>query len=387
MTSVYSFHTTFVIQSVFQASDPGDDIVPFPEDCAGELQHGFPLPVKECPSSALRRGPATITTQGEKITDDEGCSHVSPAPHHLLSDVHENPQQCSTTASLALGPPSPPSCPDAPSLHPPSTSGVAHQCYDVDKPALALSPPSEHSQHSCSTSKELSDAVFGASDEELSSLSDADSVLNTVRASAELVQVQPRRASCRTGNPKRCTRTQRPRNTLLSTRPTPAVSSLGPTQAAAAEQKLAPVVKGFRVMDSQDTAREKLLDTDSRNPAALAKRKKIMIESGDELQNMSLVTPISKDSPPPTLNESPKNMTSRTKKDAVATTPAGRTAAERPKRTCVLSRAKANVGSKPLPSAAPDLPDLDQVNTEKGPAEGTPRTLLHEPGTKPFIGF
>jgi hypothetical protein len=334
------------------------------------------LPVKECPPSP-RRGPATITTQGEKITDDEGCSHVSPAPHHRLPDVHENPQECSTTASLALGPPSPPSCPDDPPLHPPSTSGVAHQSYDVDKPALARSPPSEHSQHSCPSNKELSDAVFGASDEELSSLSDADSVLGTVRASAELVQ--PRRVSRRTGSSKRCTRSQRPRNTLLSTGagPTLAVSSLGPTQDAAAEQKLAPMVKGLRVMDSQDTVREKLLDTGGRNPAALAKRKKILIESADELSDTSLAISIS---PLPTLNDGPKNGTSRTKRrDAVTATQAGRTAAGRPKRTCVLSTAKMKVGPKPLPSAAPDRPDLDQVNAGKDSAEGTPRTLLLEP--------
>lgn len=336
------------------------------------------MPVKECPPSpTLRRGPVTITPQGEEITDDEGCSHVPPAPHHRLPDVHENPQQRSTTASLALGTPSPPSFPDGPSLHPPSTSGAAHQCYGVDKPALASPPPSEHSQHSCPSNKELSDAIFGASDEELSSLSDADSVLDIVRVSTELVQ--PRRVRRRTGSSKRCTRSQRPRNTLLSTGPTPAVSSPGPTQDATAEQKLVSVVKGLRVMDSQDAAREKLLDTGGRNSAALAKREKILIESGDELQDTSLVIPILIKSPPPTSNEGPKNGTSRKKRrDTVAAAQAGRTTAERPKRTCVLSAATKKFRPKPIPSAIPDQPNLDQVTTEKNPAEGTPRMLLLE---------
>ncbi|KAH9063711.1 hypothetical protein EDB83DRAFT_797798 [Lactarius deliciosus] len=285
----YQSKVKAIEEGVFQASDPGDDIVPYPEDCADELQHEFPLPVKECPPSpALRRVPATIPSQGEKITDDGGCNHVSPASRSRLPDVHENPRQCSTTASLALGPPSPPGCLDGPSLHTPGTPGVAHQCFDVDNPSLVHSPPSEHSQHSCHSNKELSDAIFGASDEDLSSLSDADSVLGTVRASAELVQT--RRARRETGSSKRRALSQRLRSTPLSTEPTPAVSFLGPTQDAAAEQKLAPVVKGLRVM-SQDTAREELLETGGRNPAALAKRKKILIESGDELQATNLVTP------------------------------------------------------------------------------------------------
>jgi len=166
----------------------------------------------------------------------------------------------------------------------------------------------------------------------------------------------------------------------MSTEPTPAISSLGPTQDAAAEQKLAPVVKGLRVLDSQDTMREKLLETGGRNPAALAKRKKILIESGDELQATSLVTSTTKESPLPTSNEGLNNGISQTKRrNAVAAAQAGRTAAERPKRTCVLSTAKIKVGSKPLPYTASDRSDLDQVNAEKDPTGGTPRSLLLEP--------
>ncbi|KAF8267847.1 hypothetical protein EI94DRAFT_1801158 [Lactarius quietus] len=278
-------------------------------------------------------------------------------------DVHENPEQYSTTASLTLGPPPPPSCPDDSSLHPPGTPGIAHQCFDVDNPALAHSPPSEHSQHSCHSNKELSDAIFGASDEELSSLSDADSVLGNVRVSAELVQ--PRRIRRRTGSSKRCTRSQRPRNTPLSTRPIPTISSLDPSPDAAAEQKLVPVVKGLRVMDSQDTMREKLLDAGGQNPTALAKRKKILIESGDELQATSLES-TSKESPLPTTSGGgPKDQISQTKRrNAVA---AGRTAIERPKRSCVLSSKKTQAGPKPLPSVTPKQPDLDKGDTEKGP--------------------
>ncbi|KAH9001638.1 hypothetical protein EDB92DRAFT_85898 [Lactarius akahatsu] len=366
----YQSKVKVIEEGVFQASDPGDDIVPYPEDCADELQHEFPLPVKECPTSAtLRRVPATITTEGEKITDDGGCNHVSPASHPRLSDVHENPQQCSTTASLALGPPSPPGCLDGPSLHTPGTSGVAHQCFDVDNPSPVHSPPSEHSQHSCHSNKELSDAIFGASDEDLSSLSDADSVLGTVRASAKLVQT--RRARRETSSSKRCALSKRLRSTPLSTEPTPAVPLPGPTQDAAAEQKLAPVVKGLRVM-SQDTMREELLETGGRNPAASTKRKKILIESGDEFQATNQVTPTLKESPLPMSNIGPKNEISQTKRRsrAVVAAQAGRTATERPKRTCVLSTAKIKARLNPLPSAAPDRPDLEQVNAKKDPAEG-----------------
>ena len=343
------------------------------------LQPEFPLLVKECtPSPAPQRGPATLNPQGEKFTSEGGCSHVSPTSHHRIPDVHENPQQRSTTASIALGPPPPPSCPDGSSMHPPSTPSAAHQCFDVDNSALAHSPPSEHSQHSCPSNKELSDAIFGASDEELSSLSDADSVLDTVRASAELVQ--PRRIRRGKGSSKRRTRSQRPRNTPLSTEPITAISSRSPTQETAAEQKLAAVVKGLRIMDSQDIMREKLLDNGGQNPPALTKRNKILIESGDELQATSLVS-ISKDSPLPALNEGPKDGISHTKRrNAVAAPQVGRTAIERPKRACVLSTAKVKVGPKYLPSAASDRPDLDKGNTKKDP-EGTPRTLLLDPNS------
>ncbi|KAI9446826.1 hypothetical protein H4582DRAFT_611866 [Lactarius indigo] len=194
--------------------------------------------------------------------------------------------------------------------------------------------------------------MFGASDEDLSSLSDADSVLRTVRASAELVQT--RRAPRETGSSKRCARSQRRHSAPLSTEPTPAVSSLGPTQDAAAEQKLAPVVKGLRVL-SQDIVREELLKIGGRNPAALAKRKKILIESGDELQATNLVTPTLNESPLHTSNEGPKVKISQTKRRgrAVFAAQAGRTATERPKRTCVLSTEKMKVN-----------------NAKKGPAEG-----------------
>lgn len=340
------------------------------------LQPELPLPVKECtPSPAPRRGPATIITEGEKITDGGGCSHVSQASRHRLPDVQENPQQCSTTASLALSPPPPSSCPDGASLHPPGTPGIAHQCFDVDNLALAHSPSSEHSQHSCPSNKELSDAIFGASDEELSSLSDADSVLGTVRTSAELVQ--PRRVRRTAGGSKRYTRTQRSRNTPLSVKPIPVVSSLDPTSDAAAEQKLAPVVKGLRII-SQDTMREKLLVTGGQNSAALAKRKQILIESGDELQATSTVS-ISKESPLPTSGEGTKDRIAQRKtRNAVAAVQGGKTATERPKRACVLSTAKIKAGPKPLPSIASNRPGLDKSDTEKNTG-GTVRTLLLEP--------
>jgi hypothetical protein len=328
------------------------------------LQPELPLPVKECtPSPAPRRGPATSITEGEKITDGGGCSHVSQAPHHRLPGVHENPQQCSTTASFALGPPPPSSCPDGPSLHPPGTPGIAHQCFDVDNLALAHSPSSEHSQHSCPSNKELSDAIFGASDEELSSLSDADSFLGTVRTSTELVQ--PRRVRRTAGGSKRCTRSQRSHNTPLSTKPIPVVYSHDSTPDATAEQKLVPVVKGLRVMDSQDTMREKLLATGGQHSAALAKRKKILIESGDELPATSLGS-ISKESPLPTLDDGPKDRISQTKThNAVTAVHAGITAIERPKRACVLSTAKIKAGPKLVLSTTPNRPDLGKGNTEK----------------------
>lgn len=339
------------------------------------LQPELPLLVKECtPSPAPQRGPATIIAEGEKITDGAGCSQVIQASRHRLPNVHEISQQRSTAASLALGPPLPPSFPDDSSLHPPGTPGIAHQCFDVDNLSLAHSPPSEHSQHSCPSNKELSDAIFGTSDEELSSLSNADTVLGTVRASAE--PVQPRRVRRTAGSSKRCTRSQRSRNAPLSNKPIPVVSSLDPTPDAAAEQKLVPVVKGLRVMDSQDTMREKFLDTGGQNSAALSKRKKILIESGDELQ-ASLVS-ISKETPLPTSGEGHKDRITQTKRrNAAATVQAGRTANERPKRACVLSTARIKAGPKLQPSTAPNRPDLDKGNTQKNTG-GTVRTLFLE---------
>ena len=372
------FHRDHHHSIVSQASDPGDDIAPYPKDCADMLQPELPLLVKECtPSPGSRRGPATIVPEGEKITDSAGRSQVIQASRHRLPDVHEIPQQHSTTASLALGPPPPPSCPDGSSLHPPGTPGIAHQCFNVDNPALAHSPPSEHSQHSCPPNKELGDAIFGTSDEELSSLSDADTVLGTVRASAE--PVQPRRVRRTAGSAKRCTRSQHSRNTPLSTKPIPVVSSLDPTPDAAAEQKLVPVVKGLRVMDSQDTMREKLLDTGGQNSAGLSKRKKVLIESGDELHASPVST--SKESPLPTLGDGPKDPIVQAKTpNAVATVQPGRTTNERPKRACVLSTARMKVRPKPRPSTAPNRSGLDNGSTEKNTG-GMVRNLVLQPNS------
>jgi hypothetical protein len=167
----------------------------------------------------------------------------------------------------------------------------------------------------------------------------------------------------------------------LHIKPIPVLSSLDPTpDAAAAEQKLVPVVKGLRVMDSQDTMREKLLDTGGQNSVALAKRKKILIESEDELQATSLVS-TSKEPPLPTSGEGPKDRIAQRKtRNAVAAVQAGRTAIERPKRACVLSTAKIKARPKPLPFTTPYRPDLGKGNTEKNTG-GTLRTLLLEPSS------
>ncbi|KAH9999004.1 hypothetical protein BJV77DRAFT_652526 [Russula vinacea] len=262
----YQSKVKVVEEGVLQASDPGDDIVPDLEVCIDKLQDEQPLLVKECTCS----GPASVTTHGTTVHHDGGCHHVSSASSHQLSSVLEVSPKRPTTPSLAPGPPPPPLGTDPPTLHSPRAFSAPDRCHNGNNVATVNSSPSGHSHHDALSDKVLSDAIFGASDEELSSISDTGSIFCSVQPSSRTVK--SRRVIRGSDSSKHCSRSQRRRRPHLSSRLTSPTSDLNPAQDPAPEQKLAPMVKRLRVIDSQDSTRDKLSD---RGAAAATKRKKI----------------------------------------------------------------------------------------------------------------
>ena len=128
------------------------------------------------------------------------------------------------------------------------------------------------------------------------------------------------------------------------------------------------MVKRLRVIDSQDSTRDKLSD---RGAAAATKRKKILIDSEDEIEDATCFPPIVKDlhELPSIPSLSPEKKVSRKKRQSSVNTAQDRVAApERPRRACVASNSsntRANVEQKPYPSAAVDQPDSNMAETEK----------------------
>jgi len=332
-------HPDYSLQ-VLQASDPGDDIVPDLEFCIDKLQDKQPLLAKNRTSSPdLPSGPAAVTTHGTKVRHDGGRHHVSSASGHQLSSVHEDPQNCSTTPSLAPGPGPSPRGADPPPLHSPRASGAPYRCYNGNNVAFVNSSPSGHSHDNRPSDRELGDAIFGASDEELSSLSDTESFLCTAQPSSGLAQ--SRRIIRGSDSSKRRPRSQRRRHTHLSARRTSPPSDLNPAQDLAPEQKLVPMVKRLRVIDSQDSTRDKPSD----RGAAAAKRKRILIDSEDEIEPATCVPSIVKQLPSkPASDPSQEKKVTGKKRQSSATTAQDRVAAsERPRRACVATNSS-NVG-------------------------------------------
>jgi hypothetical protein len=364
------FHPDYTLQ-VLQASDPGDDIVPDLEVCIDKLQDEQPLLVKDRTSSPdLPSAPATVTTHGTKVRHDGGCHHVSSASGHQLSSLHEDIQKCSTTPSLAPGPGPSPRSADPPPLHSPRDSGAPYRCYDGNNVASLNPSPSGHSHHDRPSDEKLSDAIFGASDEELSSLSDTDSIFCIAQPSSGLAQ--SRRIRRGSDSSKRRPRPQRRRHPHLSAKRTSPASDLSPAQDPAPEQKLAPMVKRLRVIDSQDSTRDKPSD----RGAAAAKRKKILIDSEDEIEPATCVPSIVKEFPSKaTSDPSQEKKVTRNKRRSSVTTAQGRVAAsERPRRACVAINSS-NVGPcvqmKPRTPEAVDQSDSNKAEVEIEPVGGT----------------
>ena len=115
------------------------------------------------------------------------------------------------------------------------------------------------------------------------------------------------------------------------------------------------MVKKLRVIesqDSQDSTRDKLAD----RATAAAKRKKILIDSEDEVEATACIPSITKELPCiPTSDLGPEKKAPRKKRQSGVTTAQGCVAvSERPRRACVASSSnvRANVELKPHPSEA-----------------------------------
>ena len=126
------------------------------------------------------------------------------------------------------------------------------------------------------------------------------------------------------------------------------------------------MVKGLRVMDSQDITRDK----SDQGATAVAKRKKVLLESDDEIEAGDCVPSVVKESPSiPSSNLGPEKKISRNKRHSTATRAQARGAVpERPKRACVStnpSTMRVKVEPKPQPSVVVDQFDSNEVKAEK----------------------
>ncbi|KAH9967947.1 hypothetical protein BC827DRAFT_458673 [Russula dissimulans] len=328
----YQSKVKVIEDGVLQASDPGDDILPNLEFYANKSQNQPSLLVKECSSPTdVPSVPAPVTTEETKVNYDGGCNHVSSTSHHQLPSVHEDSQKRATSTPLAPSPPSPPRDADPPPLHSPHASGTSHGCYDRNHVSPAHSAPSGNPHRRLPSDKDVSDAIFGGTDEELSSLSDTDSVFRPFQPPTEFVQsrqtTRGSEISERSSRPLRRLRSQRHRHPHMPPGPTSLVSDFNQAQDPAPEQKLAPMVKGLRVIDSQDPTLDKWLN---QGAATTAKRKKILLESEDEVEATNCVPSVSKkSSPTPTANLNPERVSQRMRHSKDATTLENGAASER----------------------------------------------------------
>jgi hypothetical protein len=102
------------------------------------------------------------------------------------------------------------------------------------------------------------------------------------------------------------------------------------------------MVKRLRVIDSQDSTRDKPSD----RGAAAAKRKKILIDSEDEIEPSTCVPSIVKELPSkPTSDPSQeKKVTGKKRQSSVTTAQDRVSVSERPRRACVATNSS-NVGA------------------------------------------
>jgi hypothetical protein len=129
------------------------------------------------------------------------------------------------------------------------------------------------------------------------------------------------------------------------------------------------MVKGLKVMDSQDTGRDKF----GLGAATAVKRKKIVLESEEESDAENGV-PLEKSPSMSTSNPNPEKRVSRRKGHRMVTTVQTRAAAlGRPKRACVPTRSSTlgvNVEPKARSSAVVDQSGSNKVKAEKGLTRG-----------------
>jgi hypothetical protein len=132
------------------------------------------------------------------------------------------------------------------------------------------------------------------------------------------------------------------------------------------------MVRRLRVIDSQDSTR----DEPSDRGAAAAKRKKILIDSEDEIEPSTCVPSIVKALPSkPTSDPSQeKKVTGKKRQSSVTTTQDRAPVSERPRRACVATNS-ANVGAsvqvKPHIPVVVDQSDSNKLESENELIGGT----------------
>jgi hypothetical protein len=125
------------------------------------------------------------------------------------------------------------------------------------------------------------------------------------------------------------------------------------------------MVKRLRVIDSQDSTHDKPSD----RGAAAAKRKKILIDSEDEIEITTCVPSIVKELPSkPTSDPSQeKKVTGKKRQSSVTTTQDRVAVLERPRRACVATNSSnvgASVRTKPHTAVVVDQFDSNKAESE-----------------------
>lgn len=132
------------------------------------------------------------------------------------------------------------------------------------------------------------------------------------------------------------------------------------------------MVKRLRVIDSQDSTRDKPSD----QGVAAAKRKNILIDSEDEIEPASCATSIVKELPskPTSDSSQEKNGTGKKRQSSVTMVQRRAAASERPRRTCVAtnsSNVRTSVQIKPHTPVVMDQPDSNKAESENELVGGT----------------
>ena len=132
------------------------------------------------------------------------------------------------------------------------------------------------------------------------------------------------------------------------------------------------MVKRLRLIDSQFTTR----DNPSDRGAAAAKRKKILIDSEDEIEPSTCIPSIAKELPSkPTSGPSQeKKVTGKKRQSSVTTTQDRVPASERPRRACVATNSSnvgASVQAKPHTLVVVDQSDSNKPESENELVGGT----------------